>query len=194
MQILAIDLGTETIPALALGAERPEASIMQCQSTLKTQTKREKKGIIDGFLLFRGYIFLGLISTVGVLFAYFYVLHQGGWRWGMELPADSLLGRQAATATFLGIVIMQIGNVFACRSSGESIFKSGFFSNRLMVIGVFAEVILSALIIYVPEANRLFGTEPLGVDVWLILLPFSIGVLLAEELRKIVVKKFCQRS
>ncbi len=197
MQILAIDLGTETIPALALGAEPPEATIMKdplMPSKTATHMRQEKKGIIDRSLLFRGYIFLGGISTVGVLVAYFYVLYKGGWQWGMVLPMDNPLTRQASTATFLGIVLMQIGNVFACRSSRESIFKSGFFSNRLIVIGIVAEVLLSALIIYVPQANKLFGTEPLGVDVWLILLPFSIGLLLAEELRKIVVRRFHQTS
>jgi sodium/potassium-transporting ATPase subunit alpha len=197
MQILAIDLGTETIPALALGAEPPEATIMKyplMPSKTAAPMRQGKKGIIDRSLLFRGYIFLGGISTVGVLVAYFYVLYKGGWEWGMVLPMDNLLTRQASTATFLGIVLMQIGNVFACRSSRESIFKSGFFSNRLIVIGIVAEVLLAAFIIYVPQANKLFGTEPLGADVWLVLLPFSMGLLLAEELRKVVARRFHQTS
>jgi sodium/potassium-transporting ATPase subunit alpha len=192
MQILAIDLGTETIPALALGAEPPEA-ITKHSSSLKDsalQKKSERKTIIDRFLLFRGYIFIGLISTVGVLFVYFSVLYQGGWQWGMDLPADSLLGRQATTATFLGIVIMQIGNVFACRSSRESIFRLGFFSNKLIVIGIVVEVVLSAFIIYHPFGNKIFGTAPLGFHVWLILIPFSIGLLVSEELRKFYVRRF----
>ncbi len=192
MQILAIDLGTETIPALALGAEPPEAN-MKRSSSLKDsalQKKSERKGIIDRFLLFRGYIFIGLISTVGVLFVYFYVLYQGGWQWGMDLPADSLLGRQASTATFLGIVIMQIGNVFACRSSRESILRLGFFSNRWIVIGIVVEVVLSAFIIYHPVGNKIFGTAPVGLHVWLILIPFSIGLLMAEEVRKFYVRKW----
>jgi len=192
MQILAIDLGTETIPALALGAEPPEASIMRHPSTASQITDQEKpgkKGIIDGFLLFRGYIFLGLISAVGVLFAYFYVLFRGGWQWDMALPANSILAHQASTATFLGIVILQIGNVFACRSSRESIFKLGFFSNKLIIIGIAAEVLLSVFIIYHPLGNSIFGTAPLGLDVWLILIPFSIGLLLAEELRKTYVRR-----
>jgi sodium/potassium-transporting ATPase subunit alpha len=192
MQILAIDLGTETIPALALGAEAPEAGVMRhpsAASQITDQEKPAKKGIIDGFLLFRGYIFLGLISAVGVLFAYFYVLVRGGWQWDMALPANSILAHQASTATFLGIVILQIGNVFACRSSRESIFKLGFFSNKLIIIGIAAEVLLSVFIIYHPLGNSIFGTAPLGLDVWLILIPFSIGLLLAEELRKIYVRR-----
>jgi sodium/potassium-transporting ATPase subunit alpha len=193
MQILAIDLGTETIPALALGAEPPEAAIMRSPSRpskITAPVKSEKKGIIDSFLLIRGYVFIGLISTIGVLFVYFYVLFKGGWQWGTVLPIDNPLTRQASTATFLGIVIMQIGNVFACRSSQDSIFKLGFLSNKLVVIGIAAEVILSAFIIYHPFGNKIFGTAPLGLDVWLILMPFSAGLLAAEEIRKFYVRKF----
>ncbi|MEW6215363.1 MAG: cation-transporting P-type ATPase, partial [Nitrospirota bacterium] len=195
MQILAIDLGTETIPALALGAEPPEATMKRSSSFKGSalQEKSERKGIIDRFLLFRGYIFIGLIGTVGVLFVYFSVLYQGGWQWGMDLPANSLLGRHASTATFLGIVIMQIGNVFACRSSRESIFRLGFFSNKLITIGIVVEVILSAFIIYHPFGNKIFGTAPLSLNVWLILIPFSAGLLAAEEIRKLYVRKFSQR-
>jgi len=79
---------------------------------------------------------------------------------------------------------MQIANAFACRSSKSSIFKLGFFSNRLIIIGIVAEVILSAFIIYHPLGNRIFSTAPLGVEVWLLLIIFSIALLFAEELRK----------
>ncbi|MFA4916836.1 MAG: cation-translocating P-type ATPase C-terminal domain-containing protein [Syntrophales bacterium] len=183
MQILAIDLGTETIPALALGVEPPESGIMK-NPPLTSGRGGETKNLIDRTLLLRGYVFLGLISSIGVLFAYFYVLFRGGWEWGMVLPADSLLARQASTATFLGIVILQIGNVFACRSFRESIFRLGFFSNKLVIIGIIIEVLLAAIIIYHPLGNRIFGTAPVDIDVWLVLLPFSAGLLMAEELRK----------
>jgi sodium/potassium-transporting ATPase subunit alpha len=183
MQILAIDLGTETIPALALGVEQPERDVM------KSPPRRRDERLVDKSVLFRGYVFLGILSTIGVLFAYFYVLSKGGWHWGDILPMNSTLVQQATTATFLGIVIMQIANVFACRSSKSSIFKLGFFSNRLIIIGIVTEVILSAFIIYHPIGNRIFSTAPLGMEVWLILIMFSIALLFAEELRKWVLRE-----
>jgi sodium/potassium-transporting ATPase subunit alpha len=85
--------------------------------------------------------------------------------------------------------MLQIGNVFACRSSRDSVFKLGLFSNGLVLIGVIAEVILAAFIIYHPIGNRIFSTAPLGFDVWLILVPFSLGLLAAEELRKVYVRR-----
>jgi sodium/potassium-transporting ATPase subunit alpha len=184
MQILAIDLGTETIPALALGVEPPESNIM------KYPPRPPERGLIDRSLLFRGYIFIGFISAISVLFAYFYVLFNGGWQWGVVLPMDYPLARQAATATFLGIVIMQIGNVFACRSAKDSIFSLGFLSNKLVIIGIAFEIVFSAFIIYHPFGNKIFGTAPLSLDVWLILLPFSIGLLAAEEMRKFYLRRF----
>jgi magnesium-transporting ATPase (P-type) len=66
MQILAIDLGTETIPALGLGVEKPEPGIM------KVRPRSQSRRIIDKTVLFRGYVFLGLLNTVFVLLAIFW--------------------------------------------------------------------------------------------------------------------------
>ncbi len=183
MQILAIDLGTETIPALGLGVEPPEAAIM------KQPPRPKGKGLIDRKVLFRGYVFLGLVGTIGVLFAYFYVLNKGGWHWGTELPINSSLVHQAATATFLGIVMMQIGNVFACRTRTESAFKAGIFKNKLILWGILVEIILSAVIIYHPWGNKVFSTAPIPLSVWLLLVPFVFLVFFAEEARKFIARR-----
>ncbi len=183
MQILAIDLGTETIPALGLGTEPPEADIM------KRPPRPKDKGLIDRKVLFNGYIFLGLLSTVGVLFAYFFVLHIGGWHWGVELAIDDPLVHQASTATFLGIVIMQIANVFACRTQSDSAFKVGIFSNRVILWGIAIEILLSVFIIYHPWGNKIFSTAPVPYTVWIILLPFTILLFTAAEARKLITRK-----
>jgi sodium/potassium-transporting ATPase subunit alpha len=182
-QILAIDLGTETVPALALGVEPPEADVMD------RPPRPKQSSLINAALLVRSYIFLGLLSTAGALFAYFYVLYRGGWGWGMTLPLDHPLVRQASTATFLGIVIMQVGNVFACRSSRDTVFTREFFSNRLIFAGIALEMLLTVFIVYHPLGNRIFSTSPLSLDVWLLLIPFALFLLLAEEGRKYVVRR-----
>jgi sodium/potassium-transporting ATPase subunit alpha len=182
-QMLAIDLGTETIPALALGVEAPEADIMN------RSPRPRQSSLIDTGLLIRSYVFLGLISTAGALFAYFYVLTRGGWTWGVSLSLDDPLVRQASTATFLGIVMMQVGNVFACRSSRDSVFTRSFFSNRLIFIGIALELLLQVIIVYHPLGNRIFSTAPLSIDVWLLLIPCALALLLAEEGRKLIVRK-----
>ncbi|OGW53242.1 MAG: ATPase [Nitrospirae bacterium RBG_13_43_8] len=188
MQILAIDLGTETIPALGLGTEPPEANIM------KRPPRPKGKGLIDNTVLFNGYIFLGLLSTVGVLFAYFFVLHNGGWRWGMDLPIDHPLVHEASTATFLGIVIMQVANVFACRTQNDSVFKVGIFSNKVILWGIAIEILLSAIIIYQPWGNKIFSTAPIPYTIWMILIPFAILLFVAAEVKKLITRNVKKRS
>jgi potassium/sodium efflux P-type ATPase len=183
MQILAIDLGTETLPALALGIEKPEPGIMELPPRPK------KKGVIDKIVLFRGYIFLGLLEAAAVLIVYYFVLYKGGWRAGMQLEPDDTtflnpLHLKAITMIFLGIVIMQIANIFACRSDRHSAFKLGFFSNKLILWGIVFELIFASIIIYTPFFQKVFQTTAIGWSDWGILLVFAPLIFLAEELRK----------
>jgi len=188
MQILAIDLGTETLPALALGIEKPEPGIMD------RPPGRKKEGIIDKVVLFRGYIYLGLLNTVFVLAAYYFTLYNGGWRPGMQLePNDTTftnpLHLKAITILFAGIVVMQIANVFACRSDKFSVFKIGFFNNKLILWGIVFELIFTAMIIYVPYFQKIFNTIALGWKDWGILFVFMILIFMLEELRKYFTSK-----
>jgi sodium/potassium-transporting ATPase subunit alpha len=182
MQILAVDLGTDIFPALALGAEKPTKGVM------KQLPRSPDERLLNFRILSRAYLFLGPIEAVAGLFGFFYVLNSGGWQWGMVLPVDNFLYMQATTACLAGIIISQIGNVFACRSFNESVFSIGLFSNRLILFGIAVELILSVFIIYHPLGNKIFGTAPLGFSVWLILIPFGIGLLLFEEIRKFYAK------
>ena len=90
---------------------------------------------------------------------------------------------------FLGIVIMQVANVFACRTERASVFRVGFFSNRMVFAGIAFELIFAALIIYVPFLQRIFGTAPVGIENWLLLFAFTPFVFLAEEARKAYVRQ-----
>ncbi|MBI5409477.1 MAG: cation-transporting P-type ATPase [Nitrospirae bacterium] len=183
MQILAVDLGTDMFPALALGAEKPSKDVM------RQPPRSPDEKLLNFNILSRAYLFLGPIEAIAGLSGFFYVLYSGGWQWGTMLTSDNIFYLQATTACLGGIVVSQIGNVFACRSLRESVFRIGFFSNRLVIIGIIAEVMLSAFIIYHPLGNRIFNTAPLGLDVWLLLIPFSIVLLLAEEIRKWLARK-----
>jgi len=183
MQILAIDLGTELLPALALGTEKPEPGIM------KLPPRPKKKGVIDRIVLFRGYVFLGLLEAAAVLIVYYFVLYQGGWKPGMQLePNDTTFSNplhlKAITMVFLGIVIMQIANIFSCRSDRHSVFNLGFFSNKLIFGGIVFELLFAASIIYVPFFQKVFQTAAIGWSEWGIWFVFALLIFLAEELRK----------
>ncbi|MCG2721058.1 MAG: cation-transporting P-type ATPase [Thermodesulfovibrionales bacterium] len=184
IQILAVDLGTDMLPSLALGAEKPTPGIM------KQPPRKIQERLLNIPLITKAYLFLGPIEAAACMFGFFWVLHGGGWIWGTTLPQTDTLYLQATTACLTAIIITQIGNVFACRSSRESVFSVGFFSNKLIFAGILAELLLQIFIVYHPVGNRVFGTAPLSVTVWLLLLPFSVVLLAAEETRKLFLHKF----
>ena len=180
MQILAVDLGTDMLPALALGAETPSPQVMQ-----QPPRRREEK-LLNLKILSRAYLFLGPIEAAAGLFGFFYVLYLGGWVYGQTLAATAPLYLQATTACLAGIIVTQIANVFACRSFTESVFSLGLFSNRLILWGIASEILLALFIVYHPWGQRIFGTASLPLNIWLALIPFAVALLLAEEIRKLV--------
>ncbi|TCW39476.1 potassium/sodium efflux P-type ATPase [Thermohydrogenium kirishiense] len=183
MQILAIDLGTETLPALALGVEPPEPGVMD------RPPRSPKEKLLNLSLFLRGYVLLGIISSIAVLSGYFWVLLSGGWHWGQTLPLTDPLARKAATMSFLGIVIMQVANVFACRTEVASMFSVSFFKNRLLNIGVVFEIVLTALLIYVPFLQKIFDTYPVSLKHWLFYVAFMPILIGAEEIRKYILRR-----
>lgn len=184
MQILAIDLGTDMLPALALGAEKPTPGIM------KQPPRRVEERLINTSLIVRAYLFLGPIEAFACMFGFFYLLKAGGWEWATMLPANNILYMQATTACLTAIVITQIANVFACRSHKDSAVNPGFFSNRLIFIGIAFEILMQIFIVYSPIGNSIFSTYPISLEIWLVLIPFALLLLCAEEIRKLIVRRF----
>jgi magnesium-transporting ATPase (P-type) len=118
--------------------------------------------------------------------AYFFVLHSGGWRWGENLGSHDPLYLQATTACLSAIIIMQVVNVFLCKTPRRSVFGAGLFDNRIILWGVALEIALILIIDYTAWGNLIFGTLPIAPDVWLFILPFALAMLLLEELRKVI--------
>ncbi|MBI4401535.1 MAG: cation-transporting P-type ATPase, partial [Nitrospirae bacterium] len=179
-QILAVDLGTDMVPAVALGAERPHPGIMEVPPRPRTER------LLSLPLLLRSYVFLGLIEAGVAMAAFFWFLGEGGWTWGTPLDWTDPLYKQATSVTFAAIVIAQVANVFACRSERVSVFRLGFLSNPLILGGIAAELTLLALIVYTPLGNLILGTAPLPLWAWGPLILGAAGLLLAEEIRKAV--------
>ncbi len=179
-QILAVDLGTDMVPALALGAERPHSGIMD--EPPRPRTER----LLSLPLLLRAYVFLGLIEAAIAMTGFFLYLFANGWTWGTALSWSDPLYRQATTVTFAAIVMTQVANVFACRSEWVSVFRLGFLSNPLILWGIGAELSLLASLVYTPFGNVILGTGPLPLWIWPLLSLGAIGLLLAEELRKVI--------
>ncbi len=188
IQILAIDLGTDTLPALALGAEKPDPDIMRRPPRLPSQR------LLSWDLLLRVYLYLGLLEAAAAMAAFFFVLHGGGWQFGSELGIHDSLYLQGTTACLSAIVVMQMVNIFLCRHPTLSAFSRGHRFNLMIAYGVAFELALLALIVYTPWGNMLFGTAPLAAWVWLFIVPFGFGLLVLEEGRKAIVRRMTQRN
>jgi sodium/potassium-transporting ATPase subunit alpha len=182
-QILAVDLGTDIVPALALGAERPHPGIMHAPP----RSRQER--LMSPPLLLRAYLFLGLIEAAIAMGAFFWFLDAQGWTWGTPLAWTDPLYRQATTVTLAAIVIAQVANVFACRSSRTSVFRLGWSSNPFILLGIAVELALLGLFIYTPVGHLILGTAPLPLWVWGPLCLGAAGFLLAEEGRKALVAR-----
>jgi magnesium-transporting ATPase (P-type) len=181
LQILAIDLGTETLPALALAREAPEPGVME------RPPRSRSARLVDREMLVRAWGFLGGISAALVLGGFFLVLVRAGWRPGDPTGAGTALHgayRQATTMTFLGIVACQVGTLFAARTELAALRAVGVLANRLVLAGVAFELAFAAMLLAVRPLRELFGTStPPGSDVALLLL-FPIVVWGADELRR----------
>lgn len=183
MQILAVDLGTDLLPALALGSESPEPQVMS------RPPRSRHAQLLDTSTLLRAYAWLGAIEAILCLFGFFAVYWLAGWRPGMPMDSTGTLYATATTMSLAGIVVCQVGNGFACRSSKQSILEMGWFSNPLLLAGIVSEIAILAALIYAPVFSKLFGLSPLSLTHWLILAAFCPALLIAEELRKFFARR-----
>ena len=183
VQILAIDLITDMLPAIGLGNEPPEADIMQ------RPPRRRQERMVSMKTFFRSYGIIGPVETALSFMVFFYVLHGGGWHWGDALAADAPLYGQATGAFLATIIFSQIGNVMACRTNRQSAL--GYLSrpNAWILIGVGAEILFITAIIYVPVFHHFFTTYPLPAGTWLLILVAPPLIFAVEELRKYLVRK-----
>jgi sodium/potassium-transporting ATPase subunit alpha len=183
IQILAVDLGTDMLPALALGAERPHRSLMA------QPPRAAGERLLSWPLLARAYLWLGLLQAAMAMAAYFLVLAGGGWRHGDLLASTDPLYLRATTACLAAIVVAQVVNVFGCRHPRLPAWSFSLRSNPLLVFGVLTEIALILLIVYTPLGNAAFGTAPLPAAAWWPMLVMAGGFWALEELRKWFVRR-----
>ena len=141
------------------------------------------RGMIGRFL------FLGTIQAIGATASFYFALYAGGWRWGDPLSSSEHLYHQAITMTQAGIVFSQVFNGFAVRTDRQSVFTVGFFSNRRLVYAQAVAIGIMLAISYWPPLQSLLGTAALPASWWLVPAGFGVVALIAEELRKAVVRR-----
>lgn len=183
MQVLAIDLGTDLLPAIALGTERPEPGVME------RPPRPRSERLLNARVLGRVYGFVGLIVGVAGLASFFAGYLLAGWRPGDGLPGEGAAYVQATAMTYAGIVMGQVGAGLAFRTSRRSVFSIGLLSNRFLLAGIVFEIALLLALLYVPPLQDIFHVRPLRPEAWLLMAVWPVLVFGAEELRKAVVRR-----
>jgi magnesium-transporting ATPase (P-type) len=178
LQILAIDLGTETLPALALGREPAEPGVMSRPPRPRTE------GVIRREMLVRAWVVMGLVSAALVTALFVLVLWRAGWRPGDDVGAGTPLHDaylRATTMTFAGIVACQVGTAVAARAERASLREVGVGTNPLLVWGIAFELVFAAALVYLPPLQAAFDTAALRAEEILLLLPLPVAVWGADE-------------
>jgi magnesium-transporting ATPase (P-type) len=183
MQVLAIDLGTDIMPALALGAEPPEPGVME------RPPRARHEHVINRPLLIRAFLWLGLAQSLAAMAAFYFQYWSNGY-WGqwIDLPSEGTLYLSASAMALAAVVATQIGNLFTQRSERTSIFRINLFSNRLLWVGIAVELALIALLVYMPFFQGIFGTAAFPAANWLFLVALIPILPLLDEIRKGIAK------
>ncbi|HWF79998.1 MAG TPA: cation-transporting P-type ATPase [Streptosporangiaceae bacterium] len=185
LQVLAIDLGSDVMPALALGTERTEPGTM-------ARPPRPPGERLFNWAVVRRFCFLGSIQSAGVVAAFFWRIHSAHLPFSAFTHANPTY-REALTMTQAGIVVSQFFNSFAVRTEQQSIVRVGIFSNKPLVLAGLFGIFFVSCISYVPALQSVFNTAPLTASDWLILISLGALLLIAEETRKAIARSARRR-
>ncbi|MBI3583072.1 MAG: calcium-translocating P-type ATPase, PMCA-type [Nitrospinae bacterium] len=164
IQILWINLVTDSFPALALGVEPAEKDVMN-------RPPRDPKESIFARGLWQHIIWVGLLMSFGTL---------GVMEWGLK--HDDL--EHARSMVFFTLAGFQMFHVMAIRSERESIFTLGLLSNKALLSAEVLTFSLQLMITYIPILQRIFKTAPLSAIELFICITVSFSVFIAVEIEK----------
>lgn len=184
-QILAIDLGTDLFPALALGSENPEPDVML------RPPRRKSQPLVDSSLLRRAFLWLGLIEASLCFLAFYFV-----YTW-IDLPAfkpvhdlvfstvpEVYQPQLAVTVYYAGVVMAQVGNAFATRTERNRGRSLGWFSNPMLLRGIGIEILILVILVYFPPMADLFDHKPIPPVLWIGLMLFPVILYSLDWMRK----------
>jgi magnesium-transporting ATPase (P-type) len=186
LQVLAIDLGSDVLPALALGTEPPEPDTMD-------QPPRSRTESLFSAAVVRRFLFLGIVESIGAVFVFFWRVNESGLPYS-AFTADNPIYRQAITLTQASIVVSQFFNGLTVRADRDSLLRVGLFANPRLIAAECLGVGIMAAISYAPPLQALFHTAPLRATDWLVLAGFGLALLLADEARKWLIRRRTKES
>ena len=172
--ILCVDLGTDILPAIALGVEPAEKGLMRL-APRNSKFRILNKNFVQDFVV------LGFVIGACVVGAFLWTIVGDGWWWGMANSGEYLHGMSVA---FAALVFVQLVNAFSARSFEVSVFRQNPFSSVFFVVSILSSVFLVLLMLYVPFLNEVLGTVPLNSSDWVVVGVASLVPLFVVEIRK----------
>lgn len=167
IQLLWLNLVTDSFPALALGVEQGDPDIMDLPP-------RDSKEPILTKKLFLGITAQSIAIGASTILAYI---------WARHVYPDNLV--MSRTITFVTLIVIELLRAYSSRSQRYTLFKIGVFSNRTLVYGTSFSMLLMLLVVYVPFLQPIFHTQALGFNDWKIVLVFAFFPLIVGELFKV---------
>ncbi|TFK33627.1 sodium-potassium ATPase [Crucibulum laeve] len=192
IQMIIICVATDVLPALSLCLEQPESGLL-----LRKPRDIKNDRLADWRLLLHAYGFLGVIESLCAMSMSFWYLQRNGvpfsnlaLGFGNWPGLDNELYFRAQSVYFFTLVIMQWGNLFATRGRKLSILQHTPASNWYVFPAASMALCIGIFFCYVPWFQKVFQTRPIPVEHFFIPVTFGIAILILDEMRKIVVRKY----
>lgn len=169
IQLLWLNLVTDSLPALALGMEPVEPGVM------KQKPRDSRKSIFaDGFAA--SMIFYGVLVGAITLAAY--------WLGEYVLSDPNIADGTANTMAFATLVFGELTRAFAVRSETRSIFSIGVFSNSAMNKAFVVSLAMQLAVLFIPFLQEIFKVQSLTGTEWIIVIALSLVPLIVSEITK----------
>jgi magnesium-transporting ATPase (P-type) len=175
LQVLALDIGTDVLPALALGAEPPGRHLLDGPPV--------RRHLLDRPLFVRAFGVLGPVEATVELVAFLAAFAASGWQPGETFPGGPTL-LAASGAAFTAVVVGQVANAFACRSTVRPAWAVGWTANRLLLGAIAAEIAMLIGFLYIPMLAEVLDQAPPSWAGFAVALVAAPAVLAADALQK----------
>ncbi len=169
VQILYVNLATDGLPALALAVDPPETDLM------RLPPRKSGAGIFTRPVV--------MLMLVGGLWST--LVNIGLFMWALNSGRSV---QEAMTMTFVSLVLIQFFKAYNFRSDRHSVLRHPF-ANKWLNLAIMWELLMLALIIYVPFLQRMFGTFQLTLADWLIVVGLALTISPVLELTKLIERR-----
>ncbi|KAI1791319.1 sodium-potassium ATPase [Ganoderma leucocontextum] len=192
IQMIIICVATDVLPALSLCLEPPEMNLLE-----RPPRNVRTEHLVNWRLMLHAYGFLGILESLCAMSMSFWYLQRNGVPFSNLILGfgnwpgltDELLFR-AQSVNFFTLILMQWGNLFATRGRKLSIVQHRPMSNPWVFAGAGASLCIGIFFHYVPWFHGIFQTRPVPVEFFFIPLTFALGLLLLDEVRKLIVRQY----